>query len=173
MLVMYKKCKKLKNESTENRHNLVKHKFFFASIVFSTHMINTCKSKRHCPEDDCQKRHHTLLHSKEMPVPDSSDQVDSNIINIIEKEILSQTHLQIVPVTLTNNGRDIKVNTNALLDTDLDTTLIQKDITDKLKLTRVRRTMNISSVVTNTRKISSQAVNFIITSQTNKCDCFI
>ena len=86
---------------------------------------------------------------------------------------MSQTHLQIVPVTLTNNGRDIKVNTNALLDTDLDTTLIQKDITDKLKLTRIRRTMNISSVVTNTRKISSQAVNFIITSQTNKCDCFI
>ena len=118
-----KKCKKLKNESTENRHNLVKHKIFFASIVFSTHMINTCKSKRHCPEDDCQKRHHTLLHSKEMPVPDSSDQVDSNIINIIEKEILSQTYLQIVPVTLTNNGRNIKVHTNALLDTDLDTTL--------------------------------------------------
>ena len=32
--------------------------------------------------------------------------------------------------------------------------------------------MNISKAVTNTRKILSQAVNFIITSQTNKCDCF-
>ena len=33
--------------------------------------------------------------------------------------------------------------------------------------------MNISNVVRNTRKISSQIVNFIITPQTNKCDCFI
>ena len=32
--------------------------------------------------------------------------------------------------------------------------------------------MNISNAVTNTRKILSQVVNFIITSQTNKCDCF-
>ena len=32
--------------------------------------------------------------------------------------------------------------------------------------------MNISNAVTNTRKISSKVVNFIITSQTNKCDCF-
>ena len=32
--------------------------------------------------------------------------------------------------------------------------------------------MNISNAVTNTRKISSQVVNFIITPQTNKYDCF-
>ena len=32
--------------------------------------------------------------------------------------------------------------------------------------------MNISNAVTNTRKISLQVVNFIITPQTNKCDCF-
>ena len=32
--------------------------------------------------------------------------------------------------------------------------------------------MNISNAVANTRKISLQVVNFIITPQTNKCDCF-
>ena len=32
--------------------------------------------------------------------------------------------------------------------------------------------MNISKAATNTRKISSQVANFIITPQTNKCDCF-
>ena len=71
-----------------------------------------------------------------------------------------------------NSRRDIEVHTNALLDTGSDTTLIWKDIVDKLKLTGIRRTMNISNAVTNTRKISSQVVNFIITPQTNKCDCF-
>ena len=71
-----------------------------------------------------------------------------------------------------NNRKDIEVHTNALLDTGSDTTLIRKDIADKLKLTGIRRTTNISNAVTNTRKISSQVVNFIIASQTNKCDCF-
>ena len=80
--------------------------------------------------------------------------------------------MQIVSVTLSNSRRDIEVHTNALLDTGSDTTLIRKDIADKLKLNGIRRTMNISNAVTNTRKISSQVVNFIITSQTNKCDCF-
>ena len=84
--------------------------------------------------------------------------------------------MQTVPVTLTNSRRDIEVHTNALLDTGSDTTLNRKDITVnryyKLKLTGIRRTMNISNAVTNTRKISSQLVNFIITPQTNKCDCF-
>ena len=107
-----------------------------------------------------------------MPVPNNPDQIDSNINNIIEKEILSQTYLQIISVTLTNSRRDIEVHTNKLLDTGSNTTLIQKDIADKLKLNRIRRTMNISNAVTNTRKISLQVVNFIVTSQANKCDCF-
>ena len=107
-----------------------------------------------------------------MLVPNSPDQIDSNINNIFERKTLSQTYLQIILVTLTNSRRDIEVHTNVLLDTGSDTTLIRKDIADKLKLNGIRRTMNISNAVTNTRMISSQIVNFIITSQTNKCDCF-
>ena len=80
--------------------------------------------------------------------------------------------MQIVPVTLTNSKRDIEVRANALLDTASDTTLIRKNIADKSKLTRIRRTMNISNAVTNTRTISSQVVNFILTPTTNKCDFF-
>ena len=60
-----------------------------------------------------------------MLVPNSTDQIDSNINNI-EREILSQTSLQIVPVTLTNSRIDIEVHTNMLLDTGSDTTLIRK-----------------------------------------------
>ena len=73
---------------------------------------------------------------------------------------------------MTNIRRDIEVHTSALLDTGSDTTLIRKDIADMLKLNGIRRTMNISNAVTNTRKISSQVVISIIPSQTNKCDCF-
>ena len=80
--------------------------------------------------------------------------------------------MQIVPVTLTSSRRDIEVHTNALLDAGSDTPLIGKDIAGKLKLTGIRMTMNISNADTNTRKLSAQVVNFIMTSQTNKYDCF-
>ena len=70
---------KLKNEYTENCHSLVKQKKLCFNCLSNTHMINTCKSKRHCQVDNCQKRHHTLLHSEEMPVPNTPDQVGSNI----------------------------------------------------------------------------------------------
>ena len=105
-----------------------------------------------------------IIYQQEMPVPDIPDQVDGNINKIIEKEILSQTYLQINPVILTNSRRDIKVHNNIFLDTGSDTTLVRKDITDKLKLT--------GNAVRNTRKISSQVLNFITTPQTNKYDCF-
>ena len=82
-------CEKLKNESTENCRNLVRQKKLCFNCLSNTHMINTCKSKRHCQVDNCQKRHHTLLHSEKMPVPSSPDQVDSNINNIIKKNIVS------------------------------------------------------------------------------------
>ena len=110
-----------------------------------------------------------------MSVLNSTYQVDSNIRSLIEKEILSQTYFQIVPVIVTNSRRDIKVHTNALLDTGSVMSLTRKDIADKLKLTGIRRTVNISNATTNTRKLSSEVVNFIvnftITPQTNKCYC--
>ena len=98
---------KLKNESTENRLSLVKQKKFCFNCLSNTHMINIGKSKRHCQVDNCQKRHHTLLQSEEMLVPNSPDQVDSNINNIIKREILSQTCLQIVSITLTVTAEEI------------------------------------------------------------------
>ena len=106
-----------------------------------------------------------------MFVPNSPDQVDNNTNNIIEKEVLSQTCLQIAPLTLTNSRKDIEIHTNAYLDTSSDRPLIRRDITEKLNLTEIKRTINISDAVANTRKTLSEVVNFIITPQTNKCDC--
>ena len=109
----------------------------------------------HCQVDNCQKGHHTLLQSEEMSFSKSPDQVDRNINNIIEKEMLSQIYLQTVPTTLTNSRSDIEVHTNAHLDTGSDTTLIRKDIADKLKLTIIKRAVNVSNAFKNTRKILS------------------
>ena len=115
-------------------------------------------------------KHKVLLYSKEMPVPNSPDQVDSSFDKIIEKEIQPRTYFKIVPVTLTNNRIDIEVHTNALSDTGSDTTLIHKDIVGKL--TGIRRALDISNSVTDGGEISSRVVNFIVTPQNNKLDCF-
>ena len=115
-------------------------------------------------------KHKVLLYSKEMPVPNSPDQVDSSFDKIIEKEIQPQTYFKIVPVTLTNNRIDIEVHTNALSDTGSDTILIHKDIVGKL--TGIRRALDISNSVTDGGEISSRVVNFIVTPQNNKLDCF-
>ena len=122
-------------------------------------MLNTWKSKKHCQVDTYQKRHQTLLHSEEIPVPNSPDKVDSNINNIIEKEILSQTYFQIVRATTT--AKDIEIHTNAVLDTGWDAILIPKDIVGKFKLSGIRKKTNILNAVTNKRKTSSEVVNFI------------
>ena len=105
-----------------------------------------------------------------MPVPNSSNQVDRNFDKIIEKEIQPQTYFKIVPVTLTNNRIDIEVHTNALSDTGSDTTLIHKDIVGKL--TGIKRALDISNSVTDAGEISSGVVNFIVTPQNYKLDCF-
>ena len=115
-------------------------------------------------------KHKVLLYSKEMPVPNSPDQVDSSFDKIIEKEIQPQAYFKIVPVTLTNNRIDIEVHTNALSDTGSDTTLIHKDIVGKL--TGIRRALDILNSVTDGGEISSRVVNFIVTPQNNKLDCF-
>ena len=89
------KFTKLKELIYQNSRNFKKQKKLWFNYLSNTHMIKTRKSKRHCQVDNCQKRHHTLLHSEEMPIPNSQDQLDSNIENIIEKEILSQTYLRV------------------------------------------------------------------------------
>ena len=134
------KCETLKIEPTINCCNLVKQKKKIPlNCLSNTHMINICKSKKHCQVDNWPKRHHTLLHSKKMSVRNSADHIDSNINRVIEIKILSQTYLHIIHVTLTNSRRDIEVHTNALLDTGWDTSLIRNDIAEKLKFNQKKK----------------------------------
>lgn len=165
-------CEKLKNESIENRRNLVKQKKLCFNCLSNTHMITKCKSKKHCQIKNCQRRHHTLLHIEQKPPPDDPNKIDGSVNNLTENKTSCPTHLQIVPVTLKNTKGDIEVHTNAMLDSGSDTSLIRKDIAEKLNLSGVKTTMNLSNVVSKTKKVSSEIVSFNILPEIENCNYF-
>ena len=90
------------------------------------HQLNDCKSDFRCRKDNCNRKHHTLLH-QELKAGD----LTINNCNK-DRDIDNTTYLQIIPVTIHNNTNSVKQW--ALLDTGSDATLISEEIADKLKL---------------------------------------
>ena len=59
-------------------------------------------------------------------------------------------------------NKDIAVETNALLDTGSDTTLICSDIATKLQLKGENRKLNINSALSHRKNVNSKTVTFDI-----------
>ena len=59
-------------------------------------------------------------------------------------------------------NKDIVVETNALLDTGSDTTLLRSDIAAKLQLKRENRKLNINSALSHRKNVNSKIVTFDI-----------
>ena len=105
--------------------------FYYLS---NTH-LNKCKSKISCKIDGCKKRHHTILHHTNPlainpPATNITTGTEVHSQNVIDRYRTTRAYLQIVPIKLMN--KDIVVETNTLLDTGSDTTLIRSDIANKL-----------------------------------------
>ena len=71
-----------------------------------------------------------------------------------------QTYIQVIPVTISNGSKSIQIN--ALLDRGLDSTLIRKDLAEKLNLTGSKPCIEIYSVLSNSSKFNSKIVEFKI-----------
>ena len=138
-------------------------------------MINSCPSKVHCRIDQCQKRHHTLLHFESEPQNDLNKRHENNgensesiKLNNHVKSIKRTTYLQILLVTLIND--DSVVETNAILDTGSDVTLIRADAAKQLNLKGKPKSLNVCSALSNTSRIPSSTVNFHISSTESKSE---
>ena len=149
-------------------------------------MINNCKSKVFCRVDNCKKRHHTLLHLVNEGNNSSSSSNDTTqnyqtnqhtAIGLNNKTLdLSQqseaavntqrgakhTFLQIIPAKLSNGHTFIK--TNALLDCGSGTTLLSKDIAQRLNLKEKQEKLNITSALSSSHNIDLGTVSFNISS---------
>ena len=100
----------MKGKSLLNRKN----------FLATGRILKNCESAVRCCVDNCDKRHHTLLH-KGVPLKTNGDQHYSS-----NKSSIHKTFLQIVPVTISNRNRFI--HTNTLLDTGSDATLLREII---------------------------------------------
>ena len=143
------------------------------------HTISDCKSKISCIAKGCQKRHHTLLHlppvNKISPVSPQSSDFSATINNETPENNIqlqfsshsiqnkTQALLQKVPITLISNS--CCLDTNALLDSGSDITLIHKDIVKNLGLKGEKREISVSGATLQTEKIKSGLINVNIISE--------
>ena len=72
------------------------------------------------------------------------------------------TFLQIIPVKLSNGH--IFIESNALLDCGSDTTLLRKDIAERLNLKRKLERLSVTSALSRSHNIDSAIVSFDISS---------
>ena len=122
----------------------------------NTHLISKCKSKVSCKIDGCKKRHHTVLHPPNPPAINTtatkitaSTEVYSQ--NVTDKYRTNRAYFQIVAVKLMNKDIEV-VETNALLDTRSDATLLHRDIATKLQLKGENRKLNTNSALSHPQK---------------------
>ena len=107
--------------------------------------------KFRCCEDNCNRKHHTLLHQELK----AGDLIINNCN--IGRDIDNTTYLQIIPVT-------IHYWIQALLDTVSDATLISDEIAPKLKLKGEMHNISVSNVMSMENKLPSKLVNFSVSS---------
>ena len=166
-------CSKRKNKAYSENINLVKSKKLCFNCFLNPHTISNYKSKISCIAKGFQKRHHTLLHlppvNKTSPVSPQSSDFPATINNETpEKNIQlqvsshsiqnkTQVFLQKVPITLISNSYCL--DTNALRDSGLDTTIIHKDIVKNLGLKGEKREISVSGATLQTEKIKSGLIN--------------
>lgn len=138
------------------------------------HNIKNCQSKHRCKVENCNKRHHTLLHNSNfVPTPPTiplqpPEQVQQQIRdnNIVSNHFnSSKTFLQILPVTISNGSTSL--HTNALLDPGSDATLVRQDISNLLNLHGESKMLSIGNALLNSSTVSSQIVSFDISSNTH------
>ena len=98
--------------------------------------LNGCISDIRCREDNCNQKHHTLLHQEH-----KAGDLTINSCNI-DRDIDNTTYLQIIPVIIHNDTNSVKT-----LDTGSDATLISEEIAHKIKLKGEMRNISVSNVM--------------------------
>ena len=137
-------CPLFKEKSPTERHESVMKSSLCFNCLSSAHKVKQCTSRTSCKVSDCGARHNTLLHGGQVnsvgkPQRSFSTDVDTNgpcghdnlVISAREKS--SKTVLlQIIPVTLHNNGRSH--TTYAFLDQGSTCSILSKEMAECLKI---------------------------------------
>ncbi|XP_062556758.1 uncharacterized protein LOC134221586 [Armigeres subalbatus] len=121
-------CASFKKLSIDGRWNVVKDNKLCRRCLVS-HNRWPCEGEV-CGINDCEKRHHRLLHYE---APKKQPAISTEATVTIHRQPISSTLFKILPVTL--HGKNGAVNTYAFLDDGSCATLVEQTIANELGVT--------------------------------------
>ena len=127
-------CRRFQYMHVNERWNVIKQGRICANCCSQTnHESRTCYLPPQCRENNCHKKHHTLLHNFR---PNTHTVERLNVHN--HKQCL----FQILPITLKHNAKQL--NTFAFIDTGSSASLILKQTKEALKATGPKLPLSLS-----------------------------
>ena len=154
-------CKKFSELSVNARYEVVRDKGLCFSCLRGGHRSRDCRSKRPCGVNNCDRRHHRLLHTVPSSPPVSTQSV-SHTARVQAYNALGSSE-DIVCLPLARVRVNDRVTALALLDPGSTVTLITKKLCKKLKIKGRNISFSLQSIH-GRKTMESQVVDFKLTS---------
>ena len=184
-------CPVFKSKHLQERRKIAREHGLCFNCLKTNHQVKNCPSTKRCLKERCGRSHHTLLHEdlrvesrpsltsnersfiqtsaspKENarnpePVSNSLPIVQTNINQVCfqpQRKVL----LQVLPVRIHSQGNT--VDTYAVLDPGSDSTLIRKDLAERLQLVGETYRLNINTVGNEATTQNLDRVSFSLSSK--------
>ena len=184
-------CPVFKSKNTQERRKIAWDNELCFNCLKTNHQARNCPSVKRCLKERCGLPHHTLLHEDHQLDPHASltsnrssstqpsatpqgnvrslETVSSSLptvqsnINQVCVQPQRKVLLQVLPVQIHSQGN--LVSTYAVLDPGSDSTLIRKDLADRLQLVGKTYRLNINTVGNETATQNLDRVSFGLSSK--------
>jgi hypothetical protein len=165
-------CESFKKFDVKKRLEVIKDsKLCFNCLDFANHSYRQCRRPSQCKHDGCTFKHSELLHDA---LVNSKDKVVESV-KIDAKSCVcgpskvdgSKIALPIVRVHVRGKGQRDFITTYALLDTGSNKTFCSKDLLNQCKLTGVKTTLSLQTLVSGQDAVASE-VALEVTATTGK-----
>lgn len=135
-----KECHQFKKLTPWERHKRIRS--IQACFMCLIKHNGVCRSEQRCGIMGCQGKHHKMLHFTQFPRSRNEENMKNNpkgtenkpavVLTNLHYQFRTQVFYQIIPVTLRNNG--YHVETFAFIDPGSSLTLVDKQVTNQLRL---------------------------------------
>ena len=184
-------CPVFKSKHLQERRKITWENGLCFNCLKANHQAKNCPSMKRCLKERCGLSHHTLLHDDPQPdsrpslannqsssiqpstsLPESvrhSSPVSSSLpavqssINQVCAQPQRKVLLQVLPVQI--HSQDNLINTYAVLDPGSDSTLIRKDLADRLQLVGETCQFHINTVGNDVSTQNLHRVSFSLSSK--------
>ena len=157
------KCATFLNMSVDKRKQFISDKGLCLNCLKSNHRTDTCFSATRCRHQNCNEKHHSLIHSNI-----TNETTQSAAVHTSKRKSNQNTaYLQIVSVSVHGKNGCI-ISTYALLDSASEISMIHEDLAKDLGLKEHSKTLIMNTV--NAESTHKSQVVSVKVSSTNDLD---